>query len=186
MQLVDDDGPDRPEEAAVVDPGGDQHDLQRLGRGQEAVGRVGDDPPLLGLRRVAVPACCPPADQAEVSLQTLLLIVQQGTDRADVEDAQPVPRLGQHPGDHGEERRFRLAPRRRCQDHEVGPVEEGVDGQLLDGSQLPPAEGVDDVVLEGRMQATEPAHRSSSMSSTPVARASRSTTVSSAVLSVSW
>ena len=58
--------------------------------------------------------------------------------------------------------------------------------QLLDRPQLPPAEGVDDVVLEGRVQAVERAHRSSSMSSTPAAWASRSTAVSSPVLTVSW
>ena len=185
MQLVDHDGPDRSEEPAVIDPAGDQDDFERLGRRQEAVGWIGDDVPLLGLGRVAVPAGGPPTHQAEVALQPLLLVVQQGSDRADVEDAQPVPGFGQHPGEHGEERRLGLTARRRCQDDEVGPVEEGVDGQLLDGPQLSPAEGIDDVVLEGRVQSVECAHRSSSMSSTPVAWASRSVAVISSVLSVS-
>ena len=93
MKLVDHDGPDRSEELPVIDPRGDQDDFERLGRGQEAVGRIGDDAPLLGLGRVAVPAGGPPTHQAEVALQPLLLVVQQGPDRADVEDARARPRI---------------------------------------------------------------------------------------------
>ena len=60
------------------------------------------------------------------------------------------------------------------------------DGQVLDGPEFAPAQGVDDVVLECRVQAAERTHRSSSMLSTLVAWASRSVAVISPVLSVNW
>ena len=56
----------------------------------------------------------------------------------------------------------------------------------LDGPQFPPAEGIDDVVLQGRVQSVECVHTSSSMSSTVWACASRSTVVISLALTVNW
>ena len=58
--------------------------------------------------------------------------------------------------------------------------------ESLDGPQFAPAEGIDDVVLKGRMQSVECAHGSSSMSSTVWACASRSTAVISPALTVNW
>ena len=65
MKLVNDDDPDGSEEMPMVDLGRNQDDFQRLGRGEQAVGGISDDPPFLGLRRVAVPASGTPTDQVE-------------------------------------------------------------------------------------------------------------------------
>ena len=56
MKFVDDDDSDVLEEMPMVDLGGNQDDFERFRRRQQAVGRIGDDPPLLRLGRIAVPA----------------------------------------------------------------------------------------------------------------------------------
>ena len=66
----------------------------------------------------------PPADQAVVALQPRLLVVQQRLERADVEDGQPVPGLGQGLGEQREEGRLGLAAGGRGQDEQVGPVQD--------------------------------------------------------------
>src|SRR5205823_12696433 len=148
--------------------------------------RFGYDPAFLALGCVPVPASRPPADQLEVAGKSVFLIVQEGFDRADVEDGQPRPRLRDHLRKHGKKSGFGLPAGSRGQDDEVRTIEVGVDRQSLDGSQFPPAEGVDDVVLKRRMQAVEFAHRSNSMSSTVWACVSRSILVISPVLTVNW
>ena len=177
VKLVDDDGPNGSEEVPVVDLAGHEDDFERFRRGQQAIGGIGEDAPPLRLGRIAVPAGRSPADQPEVPFQPLLLIVQEGTDRADVEHAQAGPGARQHPGQDREERRLGLAACGRRQDDQVRPVEETLDGEVLDGSEIPPSQRVDDVMLERRMQPIEGIHRVSSMSSTPVAWASRSVAV---------
>ena len=72
---------------------------------------------------VAVPDGRPAAHQAVVPLQPLLLVVQQGLDRADVEDGQPAPGAGQGLGDQREEGRLGLAAGGRGQHQQVGPVQ---------------------------------------------------------------
>jgi hypothetical protein len=87
----------------------------------------------------------------EVASEPVFLIVEEGLDRADVEDRQSLPRLREHLRDDGKEYRFRLPAGSRRKDYEVGSIEVGGYGQSLDGSQFPPAEGVDDMVLKCRM-----------------------------------
>ena len=138
---------------------GDQHRLQRLGRRQQAVGRLRQNPPLDRGRHVAVPDGGPAADQAVVALQPLLLVVEQGLDRADVEHGQPVPAARPGPG-RSAGRRPPRSCRRRSGPGPAGcaPSRTAVDRQLLHRPQRPPAQGVDDLVLERRMQPVEGGH----------------------------
>ena len=175
MKFVDDDGPDVLEELPMVDLGGDQDDFERFGRGEQAIGRIGEDPPLLALGRVAVPAGGSPSNQLKVALEPLLLIVQQGPDRADVEDHRPVHDSVSICEMIGKNAASVLPPAVGARMTRFAPSRKASMDSILDGPQLPPAEGVDDVVLEGRVQSVECAHRSSSMSSTVWAWASRST-----------
>ena len=129
MKFVDDDGLDVLEELPVVDLGRHQNGFEGFGRREQAVGRIGDDSPLVALGRVPVPASRPSSDQVEVSLEPLFLVVQQGPDRADVKDRQAVPGLGEHLRNDREEGRLGLAACGRGEDDEVRPVEIRIDRQ---------------------------------------------------------
>ena len=97
-------------------------------------------------------------NQREILLKPLLLVVQQCPNRADIKDREAVPSLGKHLGNDREESRFGLAASRGCENDEVRPHEERINGQRLHVSQFPPTQGIDDVVLESRVQAVEGTH----------------------------
>ena len=97
-------------------------------------------------------------DQPVVAPQPLLLVVEQRLDRADVKDRQPAPRPSQGLRDQREEGRLGLAPGGRGQDQQVGALQGRVDGQLLHRPQRAPAQGVDDLVLQGRVEPVERLH----------------------------
>ena len=180
VDLVDDHRPQVAEQAAGIDVRRDQHHLQRLRRGEQAVGRVAEHVPPGGRGHVAVPEGRSPAQERAVPLEPNVEVVEQGLDRADVEHAQARPALGEHAGGDGQEGRLGLAARRGRQHDHVLPGQDARDHLLLEGPQLPPAQAVDDVVLDRRMELVEVAHRSSSISSTSDAPiACRSTGVSS-------
>ena len=61
---------------------------------------MGREASLDGSRGVAVPATGFSADQAEVSLQPFLLVVQESADWAEIKDAQPGEE-GVKPGEEG-------------------------------------------------------------------------------------
>ena len=84
-------------------------------------------------------------------MQPDIQIVEQGLDRAEVEDAESRPAFGQHPRDDRKERRLGLAARRRGEHDQVLAVENRWDDRFLERPQLAPAEAVHDVVLQGRM-----------------------------------
>ena len=186
MEFVNDHRADVLEEVGMVDLGRDQYGLQGLRGREQAVRRCGDDPAFLRLGRVPVPASHLSADELKVAIKPAFLVVQERLDRADVKDRQPGPRFRQHLRKHREECGLGLPSRSRGQDDEVRTAEVGADGQSLDGSQFPPAEGIDDVVLKSRMQSVKITHTSNSMSSTVWAWASRSVLVISPVLTVNW
>lgn len=87
------------------------------------------------------------SQQRAVPLKSNVEIVQQGFDRADVEDAESGPALRQHPRDHREERRFRLSARRWSQHDEMPATENRGDDRFLKWPQLTPTQAVDDVML---------------------------------------
>ena len=60
----------------MVDLGGDQQCFKRLWRGEQAVGRIGDESAFFALRRVPMPASRPSADQLEVAGKAVFLVVQ--------------------------------------------------------------------------------------------------------------
>lgn len=93
VRLVDDDRPHATEEAVRVDPGGEEHRLQRLRRREQDVGRVDDE--ALSLRRadVAVPEPDPGADVAPVRLEPGVEVVEQGPERTQVQRAEGAPAL---------------------------------------------------------------------------------------------
>ena len=80
----------------AVNAGGDQHAFQRFRCGQQNIGRIFDSMALLRLRNIAVPHCDTSADQPSVIGQTLLKVVQQGLDGADINHAHAWPRMRHH------------------------------------------------------------------------------------------
>ena len=109
------------------------------------------------------------AEQRAIAVESRFQVVQQRLDRAQVKQAEPVPVLAQHPRHRGKERRFGLASRRRRQHDHVLTAQDRLDHGFLERPEVTPTETVDDVVPQGRMELIEPAQRSNSMSSTPVA-----------------
>src|SRR5436309_113289 len=106
------------------------------------------------------------SDQLEVALEPLLLIVEQRTDGAHVEDTEAGPHLGEYLRDDRKKRRLGLPASGRGEDHEVSPAQIPFDRRTLDVPQLSPTERVDDVVLQGWVEPVESVHASISMSST--------------------
>ena len=147
------------EQAAGIDVGRDQHHLQRLWCGEQAIGRIAQYMPPGGRGHVAMPERRPPAQERAVPLEANVEVVQQGLDRADVEQAQAGPVLRQHAGGQREEGRLGLAARRGRQHDHVLPGQDARDDLLLERSKLPPSHAVDDVVLDRRMELVEVAHR---------------------------
>ena len=148
MEFVDHDDPHIPEELVMIDLLGNQHDLQRFGRRQQAIGLLCEDSLPFTLRGVAVPQGSLPPHQPQVLVEALLLIVQQRLDRADVQDRDARPGFFEHLGDDREKRRLGFAASRGCQNDEVGTAQIRFDGQRLHFPQIPPAQRVHDVVLQ--------------------------------------
>ena len=67
------------------------------------------------LRNITVPQSTTAADKPGVRRQAIIEIIEQRTDRADVEDAQAPPIFFQHLRQHGKHGSFRLAACRRCE-----------------------------------------------------------------------
>ncbi len=135
---------------------------------------------------IAVPKRGSSTQQGTVPLQPHIQVVQQGLDRTDVQDTETRPAFGQHTRQNGEEGCFRFATGSRGKDDQVVTGENRRDDSLLKRPQFTPSQAVDNMVLQGRMQAIKMAHKSNSISSTSVAPiACRSTGLSSASLMVS-
>ncbi len=86
MKLIDHDGLYVLKQLSMIDLGGDQHRFQRFRRGEQAFRRVCEDSVALPLRGVAVPASGSPSDKREVVSESRLLVIEQCSNRADVED----------------------------------------------------------------------------------------------------
>lgn len=95
-----------------------------------------------------MPKCNFTANEIEILGETTLLIVEQRSNRTDVQDRDAAPRLLKHPGDHRKKCRFSLASSRWSKHDKVGLVEKGVDRQRLHFAQFPPTQGIDNVVLK--------------------------------------
>ena len=76
VQLVHDDGLQIPEERAGLRAAGDEHDLHRLGCGQQQVGPFPHDGPTTGGADVAVPQIDAPSDEGPVGSESRLEVVQ--------------------------------------------------------------------------------------------------------------
>ena len=156
VHLVDDDRPHAGEQRPVLDLEADQHGFQRLGRGQQHVRGIAQDPLPRRGTHVTVPDRDPAAQPAGVGLQPGQQVVQQRLQRADVNDRQARPPLRLHGRQQREHRRLGLAARRGREQQRVGAVEHRPDGLLLQRAQRRPAQGVDDVVHHDRVQPVQP------------------------------
>ena len=188
--LVDDDAPHVGEPALVIDAARDEHRLDRLGRGQQHVGRLGEKPVAFGLAGVPVPEADGAADEAAVAFESGVEVVEQRPKRAHVEDGQASPVLGEHPREQGEDRCLGLSAGGRCHRDGVITAEDRDDGLGLERPQRSPPEAVDDVVRDRGVELVEGfvghGSTSRSMSSTlEAARALRSMSVSSPSVMVS-
>lgn len=147
-------GQERPRVGALAD----HHDLERLRRGHQHVAGGGTKRPLARVRDIAVPLERRQPHHPRVAADPLLLVVQERADRAYVQRRHRRGLLSEDPRQHREDAGLGLAARGRRQHHAVGAIEHRVDGQVLDRTQRPPAEIVDDRVLEVRVQAVEASH----------------------------
>ncbi len=152
VDLVDDDGADAAQERSGIDAGRDHHDLERLGRRQQDVGRFGQHPRSHRPPDVAVPQPSGATHHLRVGLQPGMQVVQQRLERADVQHRQAVPVLGEHPGQDREDRRLGLPACGGCQHDRVLACQHRTDRLLLQRAQRRPPEGVDHVVDHGGVQ----------------------------------
>ena len=121
VDLVDDHRLDRAQHLAGA---GGQHQVQRLGRGDQDVRRVAADRRALGLRRIAASQRDRHrrigADAGQRRAQVALNIVVQRAQRGDVEHAgAPALAVGAQPVERPQERGQRLARPGGCQDQRV-------------------------------------------------------------------
>ena len=171
VDLVDDHGADAAEQLRSGHPRADQHRLERFGGDGEDVGGLSDVPLARRRAHVPVPLERPSADQPGETLESCLLVVQQGADRCDVQHRRGGLIVLVHLRQQWEERRLGLAPGGGRQHHAVGAVEDDIDGLTLDRPQVRPAQVVDDLVLQGRTEAVEGVHHVSMSRSMASARA---------------
>jgi hypothetical protein len=142
MKFVDNHDSDVLEELSMIDLRRHQDRFKGFRCREKAVGRIDHGPALVPLTRVAVPAGCPPTNQLEVPLESLLLVVQKRPNGADVKYGQTGPALGQHLRDDREKCCLGLPACGRGEDHHVRSVQARIYRQTLHGSQFPPAEGI--------------------------------------------
>ena len=155
VRLVHHHSPHVGEPPLVGDTRGHQHRFQRLGGGEEQVGRLGEEPVPFWLADVAVPASDPSADELAVAFEPPLEVVEQRPQRAYVQHRQAPPVLGEHPRQQRQHRRFGFAAGGGGGGDQVVPGENRFDGGGLQRPQHLPAEAVDDVMLDGRVEALE-------------------------------
>ena len=156
VYLIDHDGPQIGEHSAVLNPEADEHGFQRLGRGQQYVRRLPQDPLPRRGGDVTVPDGDSPSQPARVVLQPGQQVIQQRLQGADVDDRKAGPALLFHRGQQGEDGCFGLAARSGRQEQRVRTLQHWANGLLLQRAQRPPAEAVDDVVDDDRMQPVKP------------------------------
>jgi hypothetical protein len=130
----------------VVGLDADQHRFERLGRGQQNVRRLGADALPLRLLGVAVPERRPTPEPLGVRVDTVDQVVEERLERAKVQDGRACPHLLGHRRQQGEAGRLGLAACCRSQQHGVLSFHERHDRRPLEGAQVRPAEGVDDVM----------------------------------------
>src|SRR5262249_44139067 len=99
MKLVDDHRAYIREERRAIDAARDEHDHDRLRGREENIRRVRANPPALPLSHVPVPALDPAPDQRAVARKPRLEVVEQRSDRADVQHGEALPSLGEHAGE---------------------------------------------------------------------------------------
>ena len=158
VDLVDDHGPQVAKELLFVDPARDEHHLERLGRRQKQIGGILNDALAGGLGSVAMPEGSTAADEIAVIGQTRFQIVEEGLDRADIDHRQPPPILREHPGENRKRGRLGLSAGGGSENDLVVAGEEAGNDRVLKRPQAPPAERVDDVVLQRRMEEIEVRH----------------------------
>ena len=156
VHLVDHDRPQVRKYSPVLDPEADQHGFQRLRRGQQHVRRLAQDPLPRRCGDVTVPEGGSPSQPARVVLQPGQQVVQQRLQGADVDDRKPGPALLLHRRQQREDGRFGLAARGRREQQRVRAVQHRAGGLVLQRAQRLPAEAVDDVVDDNRMQPVKP------------------------------
>src|SRR6202035_3866550 len=97
---------------------------------------------------VAVPDEPSQPDHLGVCAQTIFLIVEEGFDGCDVDDAHALRLILDQACKRGEDRRFGLSPRGRRDDHGVLAVENRLSRKLLHRPRRGPPEPRDDGFLQ--------------------------------------
>ncbi len=93
-----------------------------------------------------------PSDEATVSREPKFQIVEERLDRTKIKDAQPLPIFAEHPRQNRKKGGFGLAAGRGRENDQVLAGQDSGDDGILKRPQLAPAETVDEMVLERRMQ----------------------------------
>lgn len=123
------------------------------------------------------------ANKGSIALQARFEIVEQRAQWTDIQCRQPPPALDGHPGQQWQNSRLGLAARGWREQKDAVAELNRVDRLQLARTQLGPAQSIEDMVAEGRMQLVGWAHKSSSTSSTEDAAAHAR---SADVISGSW
>jgi hypothetical protein len=168
VDLVDDDDPQIGEQPGRVDRLRHQHDLERLGRGHQQLGRLAQEGATLVAGGVPVPDEAAEPDHLRVAVEALGLVVEQRLDRGDVERADALRLIADQRREHREHAGLGLAAGGRREDHGVVAREQHLAGQLLHRAQAGPAEAGDDRLLQAGMQPREHAHGGHHTSSTGI------------------
>lgn len=183
VHLVDDHGTQLSKQAPGRHLGAHHHDFERLGRGEQDIGRLGDKAFASSSPDIAVPLERPATEQVRVASEPMLLIVQQGANRGHVDHRDRRPVLAVHEREQRKHGCLGLATGRGGQDDAVGPGQNGADALLLDRTQLAKAQGVDDLILQRRTERVEPAAHERSASTAAPTSAPRSSPRSSSTSS---
>lgn len=99
-----------------------------------------------------------PADPPGIGPQPFLEIVEQRFERADVEHGDTAPVLVSHAGEYREGGGLGLASGGGCEEKSILAGHQGFDGRVLERAQPGPAQGGDDVMLQGGVEVVETGH----------------------------
>jgi hypothetical protein len=80
-------------------------------------------------------------------------VVEQCLEGAEIQNAQSPPILGEHSRKRREERGFSLSAGRRGEQQHMLPIQYWGDAALLQRTEFPPTQRIDDVMLDGWMEA---------------------------------
>ncbi len=182
VNLIHYDGLEMAEKIGAIGSARDEEGFETLWGREQQIGWFIEDARFDCLSDITVPQSATAPNKAGVIREAIIQIIEQRTNRADVQNTETSPILLHHLGQHGKHGGLGLAAGGRSEQEAVQPVQNRCDRFVLQRAKLAPAERIDNVVLQGRMEPVESRHSFNSTLSTETA--SRSCSVRSAIETV--